>query len=109
MLRLQQQQQMLLQSKLDRMYDDRLSDVISDELWTTKSGELQEELKRVRAAMERHEGAGQAYETAGLQILELAKCLFVVRYEKCAGTGASRENRCIELHVRSRKSFTDLH
>jgi hypothetical protein len=37
-----QQQQMLLRSKLDRVYEDRLSDAISDELWTTKSGELQE-------------------------------------------------------------------
>jgi hypothetical protein len=31
MLRLQQQQ-MLLRSKLDRVYEDRLSDAISDEL-----------------------------------------------------------------------------
>ena len=68
MLRLQQQQ-MLLRSKLDRVYEDRLSDGISDELWTTKSSELQEELRRVRAEMERDEGASQAYETAGLQIL----------------------------------------
>ena len=75
MLRLQQQQ-MLLRSKLDRVYEDRLSDVISDELWTTKSGELQEELRRVRAEMERHEGASQAYETAGLQILELAQSAY---------------------------------
>ena len=42
MLRLQQQQ-MLLRSKLDRVYEDRLSDAIPDELWTTKSAELQEE------------------------------------------------------------------
>ncbi len=68
-----QQQQMLLRSKLDRVYDDRLNDAISDELWATKSGELQEELRRVRAEMERHEGASQAYQTAGLQILELAQ------------------------------------
>ena len=27
---------------LYRVYEDRLSDAISDELWTTKSGELQE-------------------------------------------------------------------
>ena len=75
MLRLQQQQ-MLLRSKLDRAYEDRLSDAISDELWTTKSGELQEALRRVRAEMERHEGASQAYETAGLQILELAQSAY---------------------------------
>jgi hypothetical protein len=51
----------------------RRSDAISEELWTTKSAELQEELRRVRVEMERHEGASQAYETAGLQILELAQ------------------------------------
>jgi hypothetical protein len=66
MLRLQQQQ---MRFKLDRVYEDRLSDAISDELWTAKSRELQEELRRVRAEMERHEGASEAYGTAGLQIL----------------------------------------
>jgi hypothetical protein len=75
MLRLQQQQ-MLLRSKLDRVYEDRLSDAISDELWTTKSAELQEELRRVRAEMECHEGASEAYEAAGLQILELAQSAY---------------------------------
>ena len=71
MLRLQQQQWTAL--KVDRVYDDRLSDAISDELWTEKSGELQEQLRRVRAEMERHDGASQAYETAGLQTIELAR------------------------------------
>jgi hypothetical protein len=41
-----------------------------------KSRELQEELRRVRAEMERHEGASEAYETAGLQILELAQSAY---------------------------------
>jgi len=54
-----QQQQMLLPSKLDRVYEDRLSDAISDELWTTKASELQEELRRVRTEMERYEGAAR--------------------------------------------------
>ena len=72
MLRLQQQQ-MLLRSKLDRVYEDRLKDAIPEELWNTKSAELQEELRRLRAEMERHEVASEAYETAGLQILELAQ------------------------------------
>jgi hypothetical protein len=62
--------------KVDRVYDDRLSDAISDELWTEKSGELQEQLRRVRAEMERHDGARQAYETAGLQTLELARSAY---------------------------------
>ena len=50
---------------LDELYEDRLSDVISDELWTTKSAELQEELPRVRTETERQ----QAYETTGLHDL----------------------------------------
>jgi hypothetical protein len=46
MLRLQQRR-MLLGSKLDLVYEDRLSDVISDELWTTKSAELDQAVRRV--------------------------------------------------------------
>ena len=74
MLRLQQQQ--LAALKVDRVYDDRLSDASSEELWTKESGELQEQLRRVRAEMERHDGASQAYETAGLQTLELARSAY---------------------------------
>ena len=72
MLRLQQQQ-MLLRSKLDRAYDDRLSGVISDDLWTRKSQEFEAELQRVRTEMERHKQASREYEATGLQILELAQ------------------------------------
>jgi hypothetical protein len=72
MLRLQQQQ-MLLRSKLDRAYDDRLSGAISDDLWTRKSQEFEAELQRVRTEMERHKQASREYEATGLQILELAQ------------------------------------
>jgi hypothetical protein len=75
MLRLQQQQ-MLLRSKLDRVYEDRLSDAIPEELWNSKSAALQDALRRVRTEMERHEVASQAYEAAGLQILELAQAAY---------------------------------
>ena len=75
MLRLQQQQ-MLLRSKLDRVYEDRLIDAIPEELWNSKSAALQDELRQVRTEMERHEVASQAYETAGLQILELAQTAY---------------------------------
>jgi hypothetical protein len=37
---------------------------------------LQDELRQVRTEMERHEVASQAYETAGLQILELAQTAY---------------------------------
>jgi site-specific DNA recombinase len=71
-----QQQQLLLAGKLDRAYDDRLSGRISDELWTSKSAELEAELQRVRADMARHEHARRHYETTGLQILELAQSAY---------------------------------
>jgi hypothetical protein len=60
---------MLLRSKLDRVYEDRLSGAIPEELWNSKSAALQDELRRVRTEMERHEVASQTYEAAGLQIL----------------------------------------
>ena len=75
MLRLQQQR-MLLRSKLDGVYEDRLSDAIPEELWNSKSAARQDELRRVRTEVERHEVARQAYETAGLQILELAQTAY---------------------------------
>ena len=99
MLRLQQQQ--LTALKVDRVYDDRLGDAISDELWTEKSGELQEQLRRVRAEMERHDGASQAYETAGLQTLELARSAYTSDIRKDPHEQAPHENSRIELHVRS--------
>jgi len=39
-----QQQQLTIRAKLDRAYDDRLSGRIPDDLWTSKSAELEEEL-----------------------------------------------------------------
>lgn len=56
MMRLQQQL-LFVRSKLDRAYDDRLSGRISDDLWSSKSAELEAELQRVRAEMGRHEKA----------------------------------------------------
>jgi hypothetical protein len=100
---------MLLRSKLDRVYEDRLSDAIPEELWKSKSAALQDQLRQVRTEMERHEVASQAYETAGLQILELrTNRLFLVCCEKSSRTGAFDQNAGIELHVRSRKSLSHL-
>ena len=59
-----------------RASQPRLSDAIPEELWNSKSTALQEELRQVRTEMERHEVASQAYETAGLQILELAQTAY---------------------------------
>jgi DNA invertase Pin-like site-specific DNA recombinase len=71
-----QQQQLTIRAKLDRAYDDRLSGRIPDDLWTSKSAELEEELRRVRAEMASHERASHDYERTGLQILELAQTAY---------------------------------
>ena len=64
----------------------------------------------MRVEMERHEGASQAYETAGLQILELAQSAYSSYVTKNSREQARLvKNSRIELHVRSRKSFSDLH
>ena len=57
-------------------------------LWNSKSAELQVELRQVRSQMERHEVASQAYQTAGLQILELAQTAYSSYVEKSGRTGA---------------------
>src|SRR5262249_48188074 len=88
-----------------RVYEDRLSDAIPDELWTAQSAELQEELRRVRTEMERHEVASDAYEAAGLQILELAQTAYSSYVcEKSARTGAS----CKKRLYRTRRSIAEV-
>lgn len=68
-----QQQYLAVQAKLDRAYDDRLADRITDELWQRKSGEWEAELASVRRATARHEKASHDYGATGSKILELAK------------------------------------
>lgn len=70
-----QQQQLAIRAQLDRAYDDRLSERFSDDVWTSKSGELEEELRRVHAEMASHEREPY-YEQTGLQILELAQTAY---------------------------------
>jgi hypothetical protein len=71
-----QQQQLTIRAKLDRAYDDRLSGRIPDDLWTSKSAELEDELRRVRAETASHERASHDYERTGMQILELAQTAY---------------------------------
>ena len=49
---------------------------IQDDLRTSKSAELEEELRRVRAEMASHERASHDYERTGLQISELAQTAY---------------------------------
>ena len=74
MLRLQQRQ--LCSLEAESHVRGSLDDQIPEELWTSKSAQMQEELRHVRTEVERHEVAVQAYEAAGLQILELAQTAY---------------------------------
>jgi hypothetical protein len=68
-----QQQQLQVQAKLDKAYDDRLTGAISEELWSRRAAEWEAEINRVRGEMARLEDAGRDYAVMGLRILELAK------------------------------------
>jgi hypothetical protein len=104
-----QQQQLTIRAKLDRAYDDRLSGRIPDDLWTSKSAELEEELRRVRAEMAGHERASHDYERTGLQILELAQTAYSLYVTQNAHEQARlNQNAAIELHVRPRNSLSHL-
>lgn len=90
--------------QLDHVYEDPLNDAIPEDLWTSKSAALQDELRQVRTEMERHAVARQADETAGLQILGLTQTAYSRVLRKSALTG-TLNHAGIELHIRSRKSF----
>ena len=62
----------------------------------------------MRADMQRHDRASDAYETTGLTILELAQSAYSSYVAKAPSEQARLVSR-IELHVRSGKSFSDLH
>jgi len=68
-----QEQELRLRAKLDRVYEDHLSDRISEELWTRKSQELEAQLHRVRAEMERLERPDAQVAVHGQRLLELAQ------------------------------------
>jgi hypothetical protein len=60
-----QQRHLAVQAKLDRAYEDRLSGVISEDLWLRKSKEWQDELELVRSETARRDRASQNYAVAG--------------------------------------------
>lgn len=83
------------------VFEDRVGGAISDELWTTKSHEVREELRRVRAEMEPPEGRARPTRPRDYKSSNSRKCLRVVGY--------AESDRRLELQVRSRKSVADLH
>jgi len=58
---------------LDKSYEDKLSDLISEELWQRKSTEWENDLINIRGQIKAHESANLDYYQTGSAILELAK------------------------------------
>jgi len=108
LLRLQQQQ-VLLRSKLDRVYEDRLGDKIR----RNSGARNRRSCKRTAAGADRDgapRGRGRSLRAGRpADSRTRAKRLFVLRCAESARTGAPRQNGCIERDVRSRKSFSRLH
>src|SRR5258705_2904532 len=63
---------------------------------------------RLQSCPRRHEAGTNLLDNSRLQILELAQTAYSVSCEEFARTGAFDQNAGIELHVRSRKSFSHL-
>jgi site-specific DNA recombinase len=68
-----QQRHLAIQAKLDRAYEDRLSGVLSEDLWLRKSREWQDELELVRGETAKRDRASATYAVTGSRILELAR------------------------------------
>jgi hypothetical protein len=62
-----------LERKIDRMYEDRLSDVVSEEFWRRKYAEYWDRKEIVGVRIKAYEGAHEDYLSEGLRILELAQ------------------------------------
>jgi len=61
-----------LQRLLDRAYEDKLSGIITMELWKRKSAEWNEELLCIQGKIDSHKTANMNYFESGVKILELA-------------------------------------
>jgi site-specific DNA recombinase len=72
-----QQQQLQVQAKIDKAYDDRLAGAISEEMWKRRSEEWESEINQVRGDMARLEDASRNYTVTGLRVLELAKSAYL--------------------------------
>ena len=65
-----------VQSLLDRAYEDKLSDRISDDFWRRKSAAWEDELIDIRLKIKAHESANLNYFQVGSEILELANSAY---------------------------------
>ena len=70
------QQEERLETRLGKLYEDKLDSVIAEAFWLTKHREYQEELDRIRTKLKAHQVADAKYIDYGVQVLELARTLY---------------------------------
>lgn len=63
----------VIQSRLDRVYDDMLEGKVDEVFWKRRSEEWRAEQREIRRALEDHERANQVYLDEGIKIIELAQ------------------------------------
>ena len=76
-----EQRQHAIQAKLDRGYDDYVSGKISDDFWTRKSGQWEDERRATEAELSRMARRNPNAHVTGEKILELAKTAYF-RYQQ---------------------------
>lgn len=76
-----QSQYETFQRRLDKLYEDKIDDVISADFFKRKSKEWEAEQVRILRAIDEHRAANHAYINEGVKLLELAKKAYLL-YEK---------------------------
>ena len=84
-----------LQSRIDKMYVDKLDGRISTEFFDQKSAEWRAEQDRALRGVEKHQSANQNYLEEGVQLLELARRAHVLFAEQ----PAAEKRRLLSLIV----------
>ena len=83
-----------LQSRMDRLYEDKLDEVITKDLYERKSLEYQKQQQDINEQLERHRRANVNYLELGSYIFELAQA-----GAKLYETAASSEQKRSLLHI----------
>ena len=67
-----------LQTKIDRVYEDKLEGKISEDFWLEKYNQYRKEQEGISFALEGHRNANINYIDYGIRILELAQCAYII-------------------------------
>ena len=74
-----------IQTRIEKIYDDKLDGVISEELWFKKHHEFIQEQSRLSRLLEEHRQGASNYYQAGVKLLELTQKAVMI-YEKASNT-----------------------